>query len=517
MAAQARFIGLIPERWLRTALESVDSRLDRFSNPILLKELRLMLQAKLFVATHVAILAIAGLYSFGSIGMHWVETGGRWAPSAAELGQSLYAGIQWIQGIAICLLVPAMAATTISSEREGKTLDMLLSSFVRPGRVLAGKFLAPMSLVFVVLLSLYPVALASWVIGGVGFWLVIRFYIAQAMLGTLMVAVSILISSVARASYQAILGSYVAALAVQWSAFPLFDLLETWRLGPFARELYGIESVGVVELNLLWMTPREFWCAVALPVGAWGGMLLLSIAGSLCAITPPHSASSAPLKMAYLVVVALAVIVFAGLANGLPAAQAPSVLFAGALTLLVLLTGGSIFIGEEIFGPSEGSGRWPWVLRTGSKPSLAFCLSVSILATAGFLFGHRSAGLSAFELAALLLGWSWFCAGLMLLLRLAIRQVEAARLLFGVLVIVLMALPPIVGAILGNSFGSAGNRWVMLAGPASAAYATALAGTSSAVWTGIGYGLAGVFLMVPAIPHLARRRERQVDLEAEGG
>jgi hypothetical protein len=517
VAAQTRRLNLLPERLRRIELQDVEDWLDRVSSPILLKELRLMLRAKLFVGAHVATLLIAALYLVGAMLVAWADTGKRSPAASAELGQSLYTGIQWIQGIAIVLLVPAIAATLISSERERRTLDMLLSSAVRPGRVLAGKFLSALSVVLIILLTLFPLALASWVIGGVGFWLVIRFYFVQTMFGALIAAMSILISSAARASYQAIVGSYVAALANQILVFQLFDAFERWQLAPFGRELYGISSDGSVDLNLLWMTPREFWCGLALPVSVWASLMLLSIAGSLHAITPPHSARSAPLKTAYLIVVLLVVGTIAGLWSGIPAVLASGQMLAGGLAMLIVLTAGAAFISEELTVVSEGAGRWPWMFRTGAQQSLAFCLATSTLAVGGLSLGLAGQGRPAFDLGGLVLGWAWFCAGLVFLLRVAIRRAETARSLFGVLVLALAALPPIVDAILGGSFGSSEHRWVSPIGPVSAAGAIALSAAPWGIWTAFGYLLAGVLLMLPAIPLVARRRAELLNASREMG
>jgi len=506
MSAPGGLLGWLPERWRRVTLEEVEDGLDRVANPILLKELRLMLRAKLFVGMHIATLLIAGIYLAGLLIVGWADRDRAGPGMAVDLGRTVFAAVIWIQTIAVFLLVPAITATLISAERERRTLDMLLSSAIRPGRVLAGKFLSSLGVMFVVMLTMFPLALASWVIGGVGFWQVIRMYVTQAMVGTAVVSACILISSGARASYQAIVGSYAAVALFGLLAAQFYGLFETWGIGPFAMELYGVEAAERPDFNLFWMTAREFWCGLAFPVFAWAMLVVLCVVGSLLAITPPHSARPAPLKLSYALILLGGIVVAGGMSTAVPGAQTDSFLLAVALALVGLFAGGALFAIEEVSVVTEGATRWPWPFRTGAQPGLAFHLATAFAGSVLLFAVFSVASGVAHLVLALLLGWACFCGGAAFLLRVAVRRSETVSALYATAMLVLAALPPIVDAILGGTFGGAEHNRVKPLGPVSAAASIVQSQASWGLWTGAGYLMAGVLMIGAALPLLARRR-----------
>ena len=134
---------------------------EPFDNPVLRRELRLITARGRFewvvlVLTVAMTLVIASVAGRANTGMH-----------PAYIGKVLF---QTYFGIAHGLVLvagPAVAASSIASEREGRTYEALALTGMSPAAMARGKFFAAVTNVGAYVLALAPVGALPFLFGGV--------------------------------------------------------------------------------------------------------------------------------------------------------------------------------------------------------------------------------------------------------------------------------------------------------------------------------------------------------------
>jgi ABC-2 type transport system permease protein len=174
---------------------------------------------------------------------------------AAQVGATVFTFLAFIQISLISLFAPALAAGSISGERERQTLDVLLVSRVSALGIVWGKLVASVAFMLLLILAALPLFAAVFLFGGIDGE---QFLVTQLLTVTTAVslgAMSLLLSALFRrtlpstvASYGAAFASLVGTLVVGW----LFTLVIWQREGTvgqtlsdvhpfvFANPLYGL-------------------------------------------------------------------------------------------------------------------------------------------------------------------------------------------------------------------------------------------------------------------------------------
>ncbi len=135
-------------------------------NPILSKELKLnartiklplVLMVYNLVLSCVAILSLSGIQSQYESGF------------TVEYGEliGIFQILGWIQCVLVCFMVPILTASSIAGERERQTLDIMLSTSIRPFQIVLGKLMASMCTVCILVISSIPILSTAFIFGGV--------------------------------------------------------------------------------------------------------------------------------------------------------------------------------------------------------------------------------------------------------------------------------------------------------------------------------------------------------------
>src|SRR4030081_162896 len=120
---------------------------------------------------------VATLYVslIGAIGFAWLNLGEAGAgfsdgrPVAAVVGSQAFAAMTFFQLGLVCLFAPALAAGSISGERERQTFDVLLVSRVSAFGIVWGKLVASIAFVLLLILTALPLFAAVFLFGGIDF------------------------------------------------------------------------------------------------------------------------------------------------------------------------------------------------------------------------------------------------------------------------------------------------------------------------------------------------------------
>ena len=164
---------------------------------LLTKELRLRLRRERFVWLIIIYLLVMGLLGFGFLQRANVFSGGYQGYLLSQIGAQLYALLSFIQLFLIVFIAPAFTATAINGEKERQTFDLLLCSKLSAFSLLAGKLIAGLVNVLLLIAASIPLFSLVFFFGGVSSLQVlitlVIFIMTAIVVGTLSLCCSTLI------------------------------------------------------------------------------------------------------------------------------------------------------------------------------------------------------------------------------------------------------------------------------------------------------------------------------------
>ena len=134
---------------------------------LLTKELRLRLRRERFVWLIIIYLLVMGLLGFGFLLRANAFSGGYQGYLLSQIGAQLYALLSFIQLFLIVFIAPAFTATAINGEKERQTFDLLLCSKLSAFSLLAGKLIAGLVNVLLLIAASIPLFSLVFFFGGV--------------------------------------------------------------------------------------------------------------------------------------------------------------------------------------------------------------------------------------------------------------------------------------------------------------------------------------------------------------
>lgn len=98
---------------------------------------------------------------------------------------NLYVFVAVVEFVLLMFIMPALTAGSISGERERQTLDLMLTTTMKPSQIITGKLASSFGMMFIMIVSSFPLLAVSFVYGGVTFYdvcLLLLCYVAVALL-----------------------------------------------------------------------------------------------------------------------------------------------------------------------------------------------------------------------------------------------------------------------------------------------------------------------------------------------
>jgi len=136
-------------------------------NPIIVKELRSRMRGGRAFIILTAMLLLLGTASYTLYRIALATARYGTSPLSPQIGQTLFAGLAFLELMVICFITPAITAGAISSEREKLTYEMLLATPLRPASILWGKLVSALSYVLLLIFAALPMASLVFIFGGV--------------------------------------------------------------------------------------------------------------------------------------------------------------------------------------------------------------------------------------------------------------------------------------------------------------------------------------------------------------
>jgi ABC-type transport system involved in multi-copper enzyme maturation permease subunit len=427
---------------VREALHArVAGLLEHAFNPIMLKELRASLRGLRFFISHIVILCLfaAGLL-LAFLAMMPSRPGGYDDPGdPSAVGRSVYLITQFLQlGVAF-LVVPGLAATSISSERESLTHDLLLTTTMSARQIVWGKFTAAMTQAFTIFISMVPLVSLCFLFGGVTVYQILANYAFLFALSTVMIAYALSMSASARTTQRAVGSVYGLTLLGGLALWGLAAvLLRTPWLASVAMAYGFVAPVDAARFG----TPLELADRILyvhlVPAYLWVAATSLFFINATNRLKPIFANRSTPLRIYFATVLfsagaLAALLMYHTLPPASPVDDRSYVMMAFAIILLAASLLGALFACEEPFpsrllengsAPQTGWRRALGLFHPGSNSGAAFTvITVGLFLLCsfaafrpfvrGFDRGAWAGSPAALPLAAALLmvfSWTFFTA-----------------------------------------------------------------------------------------------------------
>ncbi len=437
----------------RTTLEQ---KLFGLSDPLWLRELQQTVRAPrtpLLLAMVVTLLALL-LSGVGALA--------RSNEDSAEVGRALHHTFFSLAFFVVSWTGAAVAASSIASERAGRTWEALALTRLGPQRIARGKFLAAFSYVVLYIVALSPISVMSFLFGGVTLTEVAGSLLLLGVFGALSVGLGLTLGTRSKSPAGAVVitllltvslslfffllvgvgGAYVAAdrwssiakgapcwLPTAWSSVPLTaHSLVVLYWAPLVATLAGLwffreaTIANLRDANEDRLKGHRYWLVTVLPLSALTAVSALALSG---------------------------------------ATQKPTPLAVATLAFFALLTLGCLSIqGEPLWNSRRIAEQWkreqrkPW-LRPGIVPSSAQlgvvgALGLVVLGLGGYVLLPRTVTVEplfdhparlAAEALALLLSLPLYL-GLAAYLRARSRSRLAAGITFFAYLFGLLLMPP---------------------------------------------------------------------------
>jgi ABC-type transport system involved in multi-copper enzyme maturation permease subunit len=134
---------------------------------LLSKELRSRLRRERFVWVVIAYLLVMALLGFGFLQRENAFNGGYQVYLLSQIGAQLYALFSFVELFLIIFIAPAFTSTAINGEKERQTFDLLLCSKLSAFSLLAGKLIAGLANVLLLIAASIPLFSLVFFFGGV--------------------------------------------------------------------------------------------------------------------------------------------------------------------------------------------------------------------------------------------------------------------------------------------------------------------------------------------------------------
>jgi ABC-type transport system involved in multi-copper enzyme maturation permease subunit len=182
---------------------------------------------------------------------------------AAEFAEGTFEAFATVQLIAILVMIPALFGGAIADEKQRKTLHYLMASRLSSFEIVVDKVLGRAPHLAVFLALGLPVVCLLGLVGGVDPEYVAIAYVGTTSTATMAVALTVLVSTLARKVRQAVLIAYILLLA--WQFLPIF--------------FFGIARIGVFPLTMSWIEPVNAWVGWTSPLYVYVAVMMRGLGG----------------------------------------------------------------------------------------------------------------------------------------------------------------------------------------------------------------------------------------------
>lgn len=197
---------------------------------IMVKELRSRMRGRRAFIVLTVYLSILALITYGvyvvvapnARGITGGGFGGGQANASALIGQSIFTLLSIFQLILVSFIAPAFTAGQISLEREKQTLDLLISTPMRPGAIVIGKLAAALAFVVLMIVAAVPITAIVLMYGGASVDDIVRQQVVLLATALVLGAIGLFFSALLKRTQAATVLTYISLLVLTLGTTMLF-------------------------------------------------------------------------------------------------------------------------------------------------------------------------------------------------------------------------------------------------------------------------------------------------------
>lgn len=225
-------------------------------NPIYRKEMRIGVRTK---KAAIILLLYNGLLAFFGLFFFYVtfDAGSRYSGriNYSDI-LSIYALIVAVEFALVLFTVPGLTAGAISGEREKQTLDILLTTTLKPNEIIIGKLASSISTMILLAVSSLPVLALVFAIGGITIFSFLEFLVLIIVTAIFIGSIGIFFSTLYKRTTAATVSSYGTILTLVVGTFIiLFAIKMIVDLN---------QGVGVIEEGIYYNSDIGNWILLLL-------------------------------------------------------------------------------------------------------------------------------------------------------------------------------------------------------------------------------------------------------------
>ena len=229
---------------------------------IMVKELRSRFRGRrafVIITAYLAVLALIAYGAYVSVEPHVTIAGdfggGRTisgANASATIGQAIFTMLSVFQLLLVCFIAPAFTAGAISLEREKQTLDLLVTTPMRPGAIVIGKLFSALAFVVLLILAGIPVSALVLMYGGASVTDILQQQVVLFVSAIGFGVVGIFFSALVKRTQAATVLTYSTMLVLVIGSFMVFRF---WTAAATSSPDNAFQTVRTAPEGLLYLNP----------------------------------------------------------------------------------------------------------------------------------------------------------------------------------------------------------------------------------------------------------------------
>jgi ABC-type transport system involved in multi-copper enzyme maturation permease subunit len=224
---------------------------------IMIKELRSRFRGRRAFVVLTIYLAVLALIAYGGYlvvapsAREQAQFGGS-ANASATVGYAIFILLSLFQLLLVCFIAPAFTAGAISLEREKQTLDLLVTTPVRPGAIVVGKLLSALAYVGLMILAAIPLSALVLMYGGASLDDIVRQQVVLLVTAVGFGSIGLFFSALVKRTQAATVLTYCAMLALTIGTVLLFIF---WSVLSTRDADNGFGTPRRAPEQLMWVNP----------------------------------------------------------------------------------------------------------------------------------------------------------------------------------------------------------------------------------------------------------------------
>jgi ABC-type transport system involved in multi-copper enzyme maturation permease subunit len=174
------------------------------------------------------------------------------ANASASIGEAIFARLSIFQLLLIGVLAPAFTTGAISLEREKATLDLLITTPLRPGAIVVGKLLSALGFVVLMILAAIPVSALVLMYGGASVDDILRQQVVLFVSAIGFGVIGLFFSALTKRTQTATVVTYSAILVLMVGTFFIWRF---WNAGVAISADAPFGSTARAPEELLYLNP----------------------------------------------------------------------------------------------------------------------------------------------------------------------------------------------------------------------------------------------------------------------